>query len=67
MRIKLGCDRKATSVKPKNSFARLGKYETWPCSVLVNFCLWKLWWRLKCCVQWQLRVESASPVEFYVQ
>lgn len=38
------------SEKPfQNPFARMEKYETWPCSALINLWLWKLWWRKKWC------------------
>lgn len=49
-RIKKWHVRKAISVKPQNSFARMKKYETWPCSALVNLWLWRPWWRMKCFV-----------------
>lgn len=38
VRVKKLHVRKAVSVEPHKSFATVEKYETWPCSVLVN--LW---------------------------
>lgn len=57
--IKTCCVRKAISVKPQNSFASWENTKPGLGSILVNFYLCKLWWRLKCCA-----MPAQSSVSF---